>query len=294
MLTIEEQVASGKLVCPQTRSPLHFADGALVSACGKHSYRQQSGVPILLRDTAAAAQYVAAGPGHMTAEYARSPGAWRARLACLAEAVGDGRSPAAHDAFSAIFRDLPQDALCISVGGGPRRIHERLVNVNIGPFPNVDIVADAYGLPYANDVVDAVHCEAVLEHLEYPEAAVGEIARVLRPGRLAFAATPFLQAFHGYPDHYQNFTLSGHRRLFERCGLTIVAAGNCVGGAFALRDLSVNYIRNVIPGGQAGRFLAPILAWLTLPFLWIDRFGNGRPNASMVASTTYLLARKAP
>jgi predicted SAM-dependent methyltransferase len=36
-----------------------------------------------------------------------------------------------------------------------------------GPFANVDVVADAYALPYATGSVDAVHCEAVLEHLEW-------------------------------------------------------------------------------------------------------------------------------
>ena len=59
------------------------------------------------------------------------------------------------------------------------REHPSLVNVNIGPFPNVDVVADAHHLPYADASVDAIFCEAVLEHLAQPHEAVKEMFRVL-------------------------------------------------------------------------------------------------------------------
>jgi SAM-dependent methyltransferase len=36
----------------------------------------------------------------------------------------------------------------------------------------------------------------VIEHLEFPERAVAEMYRVLKPGGLALLNTPFLQAFH--------------------------------------------------------------------------------------------------
>lgn len=228
----------------------------------------------------------------MAGEYSRRMGALRKLYAWLVATIGDMRTPQSTDAFQAIFRDLPQDALCVSVGGGPQRVHETLVNLNIGPFPNVDVVADAYALPYGSGEVDAIHCEAVLEHLEYPERAVREMARVLRPGRFLYAATPFLQPFHGYPDHFQNFTLSGHRRLFERAGFEVVAAGTCVGGTFSLRDLAVGYLRQAIPGGGLGRLLSVAFSAITLPLLYLDLIGNRRASVVRVASSTFLLARK--
>jgi len=81
--------------------------------------------------------------------------------------------------------------------------------------------------------VDAVHCEAVFEHLHSPAVAARELARVLKPGARAFVCTPFLQAFHGYPSHFQNFTIYGHRKLFEDAGLEIVESGVCNGPAMA-------------------------------------------------------------
>lgn len=43
-------------------------------------------------------------------------------------------------------------------------------------------LASASDLPFADDSVDALRCERVFQHLEDPQAAADEIARVLRPG----------------------------------------------------------------------------------------------------------------
>ncbi len=290
MLTTEKQLSLQKLVAPGTRLPLIQEGGNLRTADGRQVYSVVSGVPILLTDPSRISAALAAQDGAMVSEYeGPPPGRWRRLYQRLVAAPGDQRTAASQRAFEGLFRDLPGEALCLSIGGGPRRIRPELVNLNIGPFPNVDVVADAYELPYADGAVDLLHCEAVLEHLEYPERAGAEMFRVLRPGGKAFIATPFLQPYHGYPDHFQNFTLSGHRRLFERAGFRVREAGTCVGPIFALRDLSLNLIRNVLPGGRVGRWLARLSALLTLPFLYLDRIAGERAGSSALASSTYLL-----
>jgi SAM-dependent methyltransferase len=138
---------------------------------------------------------------------------------------GDYRSREAEEAFRKVIEGRSPEALCLAVGGGPSRMHANLVNLNMAAFSNVNVVGDAYGLPYSETAVDAVYCEAVLDHLEFPERAVSEMFRVFRSGGDVFAVTPVMQSFHGYPSHYQNFTLVGHQRLFERAGFHIVAAG---------------------------------------------------------------------
>jgi len=296
MLSLDDQLRLRKLACPKTRQPLSREMDRLVTADRQISYPLVAGVPILLSDPEVAAGYLAEQAGSMVAEYTQSTRSGRSLLRRVSDrltaAVGDQRTAESEQAFRASLADLPDTALCVSVGGGPVRIDPRLVNLNIGPFPNVDVVADAYHLPYADGAVDAFHCEAVLEHLEEPQRAVAEMYRALCPGRLVFAATPFLQAFHGYPSHYQNFTLTGHRRLFEREGFTVLQAGVCVGPAFAFRDLTLNAIRTALPGGRFGRILSRLLALPTLPFLWLDRLTRKNPDAHVLASTTYLLARK--
>lgn len=286
------QLERGQLVCPRTRQPLHLDGDRLESFTGESSYPLVGDVPVLLADTERSARYLALQGGSMVAEYTGTPRrrlreAWEG----LVGRVGDMRSPASEEAFQSLFSGLETGALCISVGGGPTRVHPALVNVNIGLFPNVDIVADAYELPYADGVVATVHCEAVLEHLEFPETAVREMYRVLRPGGRLFAATPFLQAFHGYPDHYQNFTLTGHVRLFERAGFSILSAGTCVGPTFAIRDLVANYLRKSLQG-YPGKLATALWSVMTLPSLYLDRLINGRSRSEDVASTTYVHGSK--
>jgi SAM-dependent methyltransferase len=290
--SLESQIAGRKLVCPKTLVPLLMEGDRLVSESGAASYPLVDGVPVLL-SADRSATYLSRLDAAMAIEYTQvRPSILRSTYQTLEHAVGDMRTAGAQQAFEAIFSDLPQDALCLSVGGGPTRAHPALVNLNIGLFANVDVVADAYELPYADGCVDAIHCEAVLEHLEFPDAAVREMHRVLRSGGRAFAATPFLQSFHGYPDHYQNFTPTGHRRLFERAGFEVLSAGTCVGPTFALRDLATNYIRNILPGGKPGRIGSRLFSLLTLPTLWLDRWVNERSLSSYLASTTYLGLRK--
>lgn len=43
----------------------------------------------------------------------------------------------------------------------------------------------------------SVLCLSVLEHVLYPERAVREISRILRPGGLAIVSVPFFVAYHG-------------------------------------------------------------------------------------------------
>jgi SAM-dependent methyltransferase/uncharacterized protein YbaR (Trm112 family) len=293
MLSLDDQIRLRKLACPRTRQPLTREGDRLVTLDRETSYPLIAGVPILLSDPEVVAGYLSRQEGSMVAEYTQPKSSLlRTTYDRLTAAVGDLRTAESERSFRASLDGLPGDALCVSVGGGPVRVDPRLVNVNIGAFPNVDVVADAYQLPYAEGAVDAFHCEAVLEHLEDPRRAVAEMYRALCPGRLVFAATPFLQAFHGYPDHYQNFTVNGHRRLFEREGFTVVASGVCVGPTFTLRDLTLNYIRSVLPGGSVGRVLSRLLALLTLPLIWLDLAARKKADAHILASTTFLLARK--
>lgn len=204
---------------------------------------------------------------------------------------GDYRSEQAGRAFHETVVKQPPEALCVSVGGGPMRVRHNLVNLNLDLFANVDVVADAYQLPYSSGAVDAIYCEAVLEHLEFPDEAVKEMFRVLRPGGQVFAATPFLQLFHGYPNHYQNFTLVGHERLFIRAGFDIRSSGVCVGPTYALLDLLTNYSR-YLPTRWLRKWTYRLGRLLSVPIRPLDRWVNRDPDASILASSTYVHAVK--
>lgn len=205
---------------------------------------------------------------------------------------GDLRTAAARAAFAAVVEGAGEGSLRLSIGGGPTRAHPSLVNLNLAPFENVDLVATAYRLPFAEGAVGAIHCEAVLEHLEEPEAAVREMLRVLRPGGQVYAATPFLQVFHGYPDHFQNYTLTGHVRLFERAGFEVLVSGVAVGPGFALMDVTRNYARATLKPRWLAAAAYRAVTLCALPVRLLDLAVNRHPDAHVLASLTYLRARK--
>jgi SAM-dependent methyltransferase len=291
---IQHQIKLGKLVCPETRLPLApVGNGDLLETNdGTHTYHVLSGVPLLLVDSKVASSYVNSSP-KMIREYQPEQLAQAKTLLGKIKVflVQDYRTKAAVNDLKSLFDNQAEDALCLSIGGGPTRPHPALVNLNIGLFPNVDIVADAHQLPYADDTVDAIHCEAVLEHLHDPQRAVREMWRVLKPGGKMFVCTPFMQAYHGYPHHFQNFTSTGHRHLFVMNGFEVTRSGVCVGPVYTMVSLTSTFIHEFAPTmlrwplqkawGLVGALLRPL-----------DMLLNTRDNAHILASTTYLVAVK--
>jgi SAM-dependent methyltransferase len=206
-------------------------------------------------------------------------------------ATDDHRTPAFYESLDALVRALGPGERILSVGGGPMRQIPQFLNLNIEQFTNVDVVGDAHRLPFADNTLPAVFCEAVLEHVEDPNQAVAEMFRVLRPGGLALAVTPFLVAFHGYPSHFQNFTDKGHELLFTRAGFAIARSGPCVGPGYVLASLTAQTLDSFLP-----RPMAVPARWLWRPFALglrqLDRWWVHHPNARMMCSTTYVFARK--
>lgn len=291
MMTIARQVEQGALVCPLTRENLAMDGVELVSKPSGHRYALRNGVPFLCSDPERHRRYLSENDGAMDTEY-RQAGRSRVVAKLSEKLLGhDFRTQASIDAYRAIFEGLSDDAICLAVGGGPLRHDERLVNLNISDYQNVDVVADAYELPYANGSVAAIFCEAVLEHLEFPEKAVAEMHRVLRPGGKVFAATPFLQWYHGYPNHFQNFTLTGHVRLFERAGFSVTRQGTCVGPGFAVSMLGICYCR--LYTNKVARLLClPMALVLAAILRRFDQLVNLKDSSHVLASTTYLLGEK--
>lgn len=293
MLSVAQQIAEGRLVCPVTHQRLRAEGDSLRSADGRFFYALKNGVPILL-DADKQAVYLEQFHGHMQREYTvpKKRSAIQDAFDRLVTIGGDRRNPRAVAAFNAMFGKQPPGALCLSVGGGPTRAHPMLVNLNLDLFPNVDVVGDVYTLPYADNAVDVIHCEAVLEHLEYPDRAVAEMFRVMKPTGRLFCATPFLQWFHGFPNHFQNFTLYGHERIFLRAGFGLIAMGVCVGPVFALTELLTRG-GDFLPGRWLRAGARPLLRLFAAAVRPLDRRIIARnPSAHLLASTTFVYAMK--
>jgi len=107
--------------------------------------------------------------------------------------------------------------MALDCGAGFRSFtSEHLVQSEIAPYPNIDVLAVNGRLPFADASFDLVFSLDVLEHVPDAHAAAAEIVRVLKPGGTLYVDLPHLQVLHGYPHHYTNFTHSGVRQLFNR------------------------------------------------------------------------------
>ncbi len=110
---------------------------------------------------------------------------------------------------------LPPDGLIVDLGAGPRRVAPHTVNVDLFPYEEVDVIANAARLPWADGSVDGVICKAMLEHVPDPWALVAEIRRVLREDGLVFVIVPFLIGFHSSPSDYHRWTSQGVLHLMK-------------------------------------------------------------------------------
>jgi len=108
-----------------------------------------------------------------------------------------------------------RDGLVLDDGSGFRSTYyPNVVNFDVVGYKTTDVIGIGESMPFRDCSFDAVISVAVLEHVRNPFEAAQEIERVLKPGGEVYIAVPFLQPFHGYPDHYYNMTSSGLRNLF--------------------------------------------------------------------------------
>ena len=108
-----------------------------------------------------------------------------------------------------LIESCPQGRV-LDIGSGTAHIKDfrpDILSTDILPFPGIDVVADAHGLPFPDGSFSGVVMLDVLHHLERPIAFLKEASRVLKAGgRVAMIepamttiARRFYDHFHGEP-----------------------------------------------------------------------------------------------
>lgn len=238
------------LCCPACRAPLAQTDGGL--ECGPCSVRYEvtpAGVPILLMEED------------------------RRRFAAL---LRRALTPPLPVYYNRAEVPLPtsEDGLNLCLGGGGRET-PGFLNLDLAPFPGVDLVENAAQIPLAENCCNSVQCDALLEHVKDPVAVVAEIERVLKPGGHAHTVVPFCHPWHGYPSDYHRFTQDGLARLFG--SFECVSLGLRTGPTITLLTFLTYYWKLIFPvhGGNPVRrwFNRAVLAawgWGSAPLRYLD------------------------
>ncbi len=90
-------------------------------------------------------------------------------------------------------------------------------------YSKLDMISDIVHIPAPSASFDAIMCIEVLEHVPYPVQALGELARLLRPGGDLILTTPFSSLTHFAPFFYHTgFTRYFYEYWLEKLGFEII------------------------------------------------------------------------
>jgi SAM-dependent methyltransferase len=167
-----------------------------------------------------------------------------------------------------------------------------LVESDVAHGPNTNIIIDAHQIPFQDQCFDLVIAQAVLEHVLDPFLCVKEIHRVLKPGGMVYAETPFMQQVHGGKYDFHRFTHLGHRRLFrqfseEKSGL-IAGAGSMM--AWSL----LYFITSFSPNKKVDKALSYIGSFASFWLKYADYLLNNNKGSYDAACGLFFLGKKEP
>lgn len=285
-----------RLTCPACNSRVALdPDGARCAACGRR-YPVREGIPLLVDEEACVLTHD---------EIVLSSNAFnrpRGRIERWVKRVVPSPSvnvtgPRLRQRFAALTGEMSREPVILRIGNGEDAVSfgdlpaANVVSSDLFLYSGTDVACDAHRIPFADATFDGVTAIAVLEHVADPQRAVAEIHRVLKPGGLVLAETPFMQQVHGGAFDFTRFTDLGHRRLFRR--FEEIERGACCGPGMALAWAYRYFLVSLVGGPARTRQVVTAFAYLTSFWLrWFDRAIIARPESRDAASGLYFLGRK--
>ena len=191
-----------------------------------------------------------------------------------------------------LFGAHAKDKVIINVGSGITKVHAEVINLDIFPFKNVDMVADAVSLPLKDNSVDLLISESTIEHTPDSETVIREMRRVVHPGGFVYISIPFVMPFHASPNDYMRLTHEGLKQKFH--DFTPRKIGALGGPASALVTFLMYFLAlpfSVI--SEAAYNLATYFFMVILsPLRIFDLLFNLFPNAIEVSTCIYFIGEK--
>lgn len=158
------------------------------------------------------------------------------------------------DGLTPLFAELKEDVLDVGCGCKPYRAlvpAPRYTGLDVDtPFTRqvgaADVFYDGKKFPLSDRAFAGVLCSQVLEHVFEPEAFLGEIHRVLRPGGVLVLAVPFMWDEHEQPHDFGRYSSFGLRALLERSGFEVLQQHKSVADARAVAQLASAWLYKTV------------------------------------------------
>lgn len=189
-----------------------------------------------------------------------------------------------------LVEGLSREARILDLGSGGRKLREGVISLDISPEKGVDIVGDAFLLPFWDASFDLIVCTALLEHILRPEAMISEMHRCCRKGGLVYAEVPFLQGYHKSPEDYWRCTLPGLVEAFK--SFEKQEAGVCCGPASALAMFLAMLPYTLFTSPFLRKLGLFFFGWTTFYLKYLDIFFARVKGAHYLAAAFYYLGRK--
>ena len=276
-----------RLACPRCRTALSEwrAGRTRCTSCGAQ-YVSDGSTPVLLPPQhTAPEESVAGGSGWVAA---------RRRVGDLMAPIGVGRvykSRRLRHHTEDFLNDLSPGAVVLNVGAGTTSYGPAVLNLEIAPGPEIDVVGVGEALPFRDCSLDGVLLEAVLEHVPDADSTLREIHRVLRPGGRVYVDVPFIQGYHACPQDFRRFTELGLRQALEAHGIAVSDTGVSAGPASAMSWVTGEFLTLVLSGprGRGRRVVRPLAGLLSAPIRLLDEWLDGHPHAATIASGVWAI-----
>jgi len=194
--------------------------------------------------------------------------------------------------YRQLIKSLSKNDIILNLGSGSYKLSPSIINVDISPYKNVDVVADICTLPFPDNFIDGIINIAVLEHIPNPNIAVNEMRRILKPGGLIFSVIPFTLGYHASPYDYTRWTRSGTETLFS--GFDKIEIGICGGPTSAFLWILQEWLATLLSFNIPClyRLLLFLFMFLTFPLKWLDFILGRYKSATNIASNFYFFGRK--
>ena len=172
-----------------------------------------------------------------------------------------------------------------------------IVRMDVKEDNNVDIVGSADDMPFKDNEFDSVLSTQVFEHLEYPEKAAAEIARVIKRGGYLLVTVPQWNELHEEPHDYWRYTCFGLKLLFERYGFSTIEYEQ-YGGFFSTRaQMCMRYLIDSLGLYKKKSWFVRLISFLFRMWgevaIWFDKLDNSKSNRKHTIGWIFVFMKNA-